>query len=576
MTKIIIDLKKQQVLERPKSPSPSFLSKMFIIPKNDGSFRPVFDLRGLNRYVHTKHFQLISHASIPEFLQNGDWMVKIDISNAYFHIPIAESHRCYLRMIYNNELLQMNSLPFGLASAPRTFAAVTNWIAEILRDKEIRVLVYLDDFLLVHQDQAKLVSQTAEVVRLLESMGWQINYLKSVLKPMQQLEYLGITWNTKTDTMYLSERKIKNIKTAITKLLSKKACNLKQVQKILGQLNFASFVIRRGRLHCRYIQILLNRFKQNLKNKRVLPPQVRQDLRWWSQSLVGKAVLHQRPYTHFLTTDAADTGWGAQLNEKMMSGVWTKDQMKWHSNWKELFAVYASIQKQSHCLQNAHILVQSDNRTLVAYIRNDGGTHSMSLLNLTCKLLRLTDRKNILLSAHYLPGRYNCTADHLSRGRRLSEWHLLPAVTNQLFHRWGIPDVDLFASAETAVVSRYVSLDWKDNLAIFPNAFSQDWNFRLGWIFPPPSLIPRVLAQLNRAKGHYILIAPLWEKTFWLADLKNRALEPPVTIEKISENLVDTATGLPPPQADQLNLQAWLVGGGQNQLVDGQNQKNNY
>lgn len=61
-------------------------------------------------------------------------------------------------------------------------------------------------------------------------------------------------------------------------------------------------------------------------------------------------------------------------------------------------------------------------------------------------------RLNIRLSAHYLPGRYNCIADHLSRGRRLPEWHLLPAATRQVFSSWGTPHVDLFASAETAVV----------------------------------------------------------------------------------------------------------------------------
>ncbi|XP_049870314.1 uncharacterized protein LOC126369793 [Pectinophora gossypiella] len=493
LTRIIKELKDQQVLEKPAQITPSFLSKMFIAPKSNGGLRPIFDLRGLNRFVHSKHFQLIPHASVPEFLQKEDWMVKIDMSNAYFHVPIAEAHRCYLRLVYNGELLQMSSLPFGLASAPRTFAALTNWIAEILRSRGIRVLVYLDDFLLVNQDQTKLISQTSEV----------------------------------------------------------------------------------GRLHCRYLQIFLKRFKSNQNLLLVLPPQVRNDMKWWSKSIQNKSDLHQSPYTHFLTTDASDSGWGAQLNETLLSESWTKEQRRKHSNWKELFAVYASIRDQFHRLQNAHILVQSDNRTLVSYIRKEGGTHSLDLLNLTCKLLKLTDRLNITLSAHYLPGRYNCTADRLSRARQISEWHLLPTATNRLFHRWGTPDVDLFASAETAVVNRYVSLDCKDHSALFSNAFSQEWEFQLGWIFPPPNLIPRVLAHLNSAKGLYIVITPLWEKTFWLADLRSRALEPPITIERLSECLVDTATKRPPVQVDQLNLQAWLIGGGGNKLVTGQNPKSN-
>lgn len=34
-----------------------------------------------------------------------------------------------------------------------------------------------------------------------------------------------------------------------------------------------------------------------------------------------------------------------------------------------------------------------------------------------------------------------------------AEWHLLPEATNQIFKRWDVPDIDLFASTESAVVA---------------------------------------------------------------------------------------------------------------------------
>lgn len=101
----------------------------------------------------------------------------------------------------------MSPLPFGPASGPNTFTALRNWIVEILRARGNRVLVYLDDFLLVNQDQTKLISQTAEVVSLLESLGWQINYLKSILKPTQKIEYQEITGNIKLNINVLIKRK---------------------------------------------------------------------------------------------------------------------------------------------------------------------------------------------------------------------------------------------------------------------------------------------------------------------------------------------------------------------------------
>lgn len=126
MDSIIQELKVKGVLELPPVLNGGFISKMFLIKKPDGGVRPIFDLRGLNAHVKTKHFQLISQADVTEFLQDNDWLVKIDLQQAYFHVPIAEAHRRFLRVVYNQEVLQLTALPFGLSSAPRAFAALSN------------------------------------------------------------------------------------------------------------------------------------------------------------------------------------------------------------------------------------------------------------------------------------------------------------------------------------------------------------------------------------------------------------------------------------------------------------------
>ncbi|KAI8428629.1 hypothetical protein MSG28_007365 [Choristoneura fumiferana] len=276
-----------------------------------------------------------------------------------------------------------------------------------------------------------------------------------------------------------------------------------------------------------------------------------------------EALSHSPATNHqFLTTDAANYGWGAQLNDMILSGTWTGEQRLWHSNLKELHAIHAALRASRYALRNSTLLIQSDNRTALAYLKNEGGTRSTELLEEVRKILLFADGIHLKLVTQHLPGTLNTVADRLSRGKRLPQWHLSPQACQKIFHEFGIPQIDLFASRQAHVVRRYVSLDPLDHQAEFCNAFSRRWFYRLAWIFPPPSLMPRVLAHLNMSRGIYIVITPRWERTFWRSDLRARALRYPMRIPGLRHHLIDMTTGHPPPNVADLELEAWLVGGG--------------
>jgi len=109
---------------------------------------PIFNLRRLNAYLRPNKFRLTNNFQVGSFLQRGDWLAKIDLSNAYVHVPVQHTQQRFLALAYRERLYCMTCLPFGLASAPQIFAVLTNWVAVLLRSRGIRVLVYLDDFLL--------------------------------------------------------------------------------------------------------------------------------------------------------------------------------------------------------------------------------------------------------------------------------------------------------------------------------------------------------------------------------------------------------------------------------------------
>nr|CAI5846212.1 unnamed protein product [Callosobruchus analis] len=376
------------------------------------------------------------------------------------------------------------------------------------------------------------------------------------------VEYLGIMWDCHKAQKGISQTKVHRIRQQVRKLTQKGFWTWREARALLGRLNFAAFVIPLGRLHCRRAQRASNRIPQFSKRRYTIPKAVIQDLHWWLRNVDQSSLIWVLKKMSYLTTDASDWGWGATLNDLVISGKWNAKQLDWHCNCKELWAVLESVRRNALILSNQTILLQTDNRTVLAYIIKEGGTKSGKLLELTTELLETCQTFNITIQPQYIPGKYNSTADHLSRGRLLPDWSLSKIATQQLFRKWGTPEVDLFATNLSAVVPNYVTMDATDHKAYFINAFSRQWVFRLAWIFPPPALIPRVLKHLNSAVGSYIMIAPRWEKVFWRPDLRDRAIDGPILIPDLRMHLKDLTTDLPPPRCDDLRLEAWKVQGG--------------
>ena len=101
----------------------AFYNRLFLVPKPNCKWRPILDLSQLNLYLSTNTFKMEILETIRLSLQTGEW-VTLDISDAYFHIPINQRSRKYLRFFLYNQTFQFTALPFGLATAPIEFTKV--------------------------------------------------------------------------------------------------------------------------------------------------------------------------------------------------------------------------------------------------------------------------------------------------------------------------------------------------------------------------------------------------------------------------------------------------------------------
>ncbi|MEW8547757.1 MAG: hypothetical protein AB2693_29975 [Candidatus Thiodiazotropha sp.] len=66
--------------------SGQFLSPVFLVAKKDGGQRPVINLKKLNQFVEYQHFKMEGIQSLKPLIQKGDYMVKLDLSDAYFGV----------------------------------------------------------------------------------------------------------------------------------------------------------------------------------------------------------------------------------------------------------------------------------------------------------------------------------------------------------------------------------------------------------------------------------------------------------------------------------------------------------
>jgi hypothetical protein len=83
-------------------------------------------------------------------------------------------------------------MAFGLAPAPRVFTKILRTVMAFLRRKGIRLVIYLDDILVLNESKEGLVADVNTILEFLQSPGFLINWEKLIIAPTQVIEYLGL------------------------------------------------------------------------------------------------------------------------------------------------------------------------------------------------------------------------------------------------------------------------------------------------------------------------------------------------------------------------------------------------
>ena len=431
-------------LEIARDPVPGFYSRLFLVEKATGGWRPVIDLSHLNDFVQLTSFKMETVASVLLSVREGDFLASLDLKDSYFQIPIHGSSRKLLRFMSEGTVYQFKGLCFGLALAPqvftRVFVAVSAW-----HTRGIRLLRYLDDWLVLSSSEKKAKESIRKLLSLCRTLGIVINEKKSDLVPSQSAKYLGMTIDTGAGKVFPSLARVEKFLTVVERFCSMQSPPAQLWQVILGHLASLERFVPHGRLRmCSLQWHLKTQWSPESDPPSLpvaLPEEARRDLSWWmvkDHLLTGVRFGAPVPDLH-LYSDASSSGWGAHLLDQNVSGVWSDQEKLLHINLLEMKALFLGLQDFQEDVAGHHVTAMCDNSTVVAYVNKQGGTVSRSLCLLTSRPLRWTESFDVHLDARYLPGESNVLADVLSRRGQVvgTEWSLHPQVARALLRAWG-------------------------------------------------------------------------------------------------------------------------------------------
>ena len=352
----------------------------------------------------------------------GCFMAKTDIKNAFRIIPINPADYHLLGLKWRELYYYDRAMPMGCSSSCRTFEAFSTAVEWIAREKLLidKLLHLLDDFLIISSTYDVCKAQLALFIQLCDFLGIPIAPDKTY-GPSPVLTFAGIELDSLTWEARLPQEKIDKCVQCIAGFSTRKKVTLKELQSLIGLLNFACSVVTPGRAFLRRLIDLTRGISQPHFFIR-LNRSVKSHLHVWQtflSSFNGKSLFlddHWRNNRKLnLYTDASGAiGFGALFGREWCYGKWPEKWLKYNIAVLEFYPIVLSLCLWGHRMRNQCVLFFTDNQSLVSVI-NKQTSKDAELMSFVRKMVLVCLQNNILFKAKHVAGRRNVLAGRLSR-----------------------------------------------------------------------------------------------------------------------------------------------------------------
>ena len=431
-------------------PFPNFrCSPLGIVPKKDPSeFRLIHHLSypkgsSVNDFI-PDYCSTVKYASVGDAIKllqrlgKSCFMAKTDIKSAFRIIPIHPADYSLLGMKWDNMYYFDRCLAMGLSSSCaifESFSTALEWLS-VNHLGACAVLHILDDFLFIAKSKDQCGHDLKNFVMMCHYLGVPLAPEKTV-GPATVLQFAGITLDSVRQEARLPEEKLQKCRAMLQNFQARRSVCLRELQSLIGLLNFTCLVVVPGRAFLRRMIDLTKGVKKPHHHIR-LSKGARSDIVLWLSFLEnfnGRSFFLRDVWdtsqTLQLYTDAAGSiGFGAVFGSHWLHGLWPEHWKSYNIALLELFPIVIAVHIWGSFMADKRVIFFSDNAAVVDIINNQTSKHP-GIMVLLRDLVLSCLRHNILFHARHIPGLINSRADYISRSQ-VAKFKALSPEADQL------------------------------------------------------------------------------------------------------------------------------------------------
>ena len=306
-----------------------------------------------------------------------------------------------------------------MRTGPYIAQRVSNAIAWIHTQMEYNIFNYVDDFLGVENENIICASFTA-FISLLKNLNIHTSPGK-IVEPTPKIEFLGTFFDAINMKIEVPKEKLEEIKGILKTWLLKTSATRRELESIIGKLQFAARAVRPGRIFVSRLLNWLRTLGQNRSTKYFIPVEARRDIAWWGRYMEhfnGTAImwLHTDPVQQKkFTTDASLEGYGGITGCHYFRGKFPKHfKNQYQIVHLEMWAVLVAVKLWGCMFAGTYFWVETDNQAIMSVL-NTGASRDVFLQNALRELTMHAAIHQFVIKAKYINTKNNVITDSLSR-----------------------------------------------------------------------------------------------------------------------------------------------------------------